>query len=72
MKLADFNGDWKIDSYSLSPYSLVWFLNIQPDFSLEELFQFNAEKDGFFGRITVSYRKLRRRIQLSIFLIYPI
>lgn len=67
MKLADLNSDWKIDSYSLSPSSLVWFLNIHPDFSLEEMFQFIAEENGFFGRITVSYRKLWKRIQLSKF-----
>jgi hypothetical protein len=67
MKLAELNSDWKIDSYSLSIYSLVWFLSIHPDSSLEEMFQFMAEENGFFGKITVSYRKLRRRIQLSIF-----
>ena len=69
MKLADLNSDWKIDSYSLSPYSLVWFLSIHLDSSLEEMFQFIADKDGFFGKIKVSYRKLRKRINL---LIYPI
>jgi hypothetical protein len=50
MKSADLNSDWKIDSYSLSPYSLVWFLNIHPDSLLEEMFQFMAEANGFFRK----------------------
>lgn len=67
MKLAELNIDWKIDSYNIPAYFLVWFLNVHPDFLVEEIFQFIAEENGFFGRITVYYRKLRRSIQLLIF-----
>ncbi len=51
MKLADLNNDWKIDRYSLSPYSLVWFLSIHSDSSLEEMFQFIADKMIFSERL---------------------
>jgi hypothetical protein len=66
MNMADLNSDWQIDSYNLPAYSLVWFLNIHADFSLEEMFQFVAEENGFVRKITVSYRKLRERTQISI------
>jgi hypothetical protein len=72
MKIAGWDSDWKIAGYNSLSCFLVWFLNIHSDSLLEEMFQFSADKDGFFGKIKVSYRKLRRRIQLSIFLIYPI
>jgi hypothetical protein len=67
MNLENLNSDWKIDSYNLPAYSLVWFLNIHADFSLEEMFQFVAEENGFVRKITVSYIKLRERTQISIF-----
>lgn len=54
-------------SHWIMTYTLVWFLNNYPDFSLEIMVRFAAKENGFVDRISVVNRKLQKGTQLSIF-----